>query len=80
MISFAQNPTDIRNFTTSANGTQQPPLHNWSRVEDTEGCIALNILEAGFGNITDGTNATIVTQSSGDGALYQVSAFLSSLI
>ncbi|PVG04515.1 hypothetical protein CPB86DRAFT_777797 [Serendipita vermifera] len=70
MISFAENPTDIRNFTTSANGTAQAPLRNWFRAEQTEPCISLNILGSGY-NVTDGTNATIVTQSSGDGALYQ---------
>jgi hypothetical protein len=76
LISFAANPTDIKNFTTASDGSTQAPVRDWFRVDGADLCIGVDIQSLGYPNGTDGTNATIAVQySGGDGDLFQVRAF-----
>jgi hypothetical protein len=77
LITFDQNPTDIKNFTTTANGTQQAPLRNFFQVNGGDICIGVNVGSIGYPEAKNGTNATISVQySGGDGDLWQVSSSL----
>ncbi|CAG8778545.1 17223_t:CDS:2, partial [Acaulospora colombiana] len=65
LISFAPNPSNIKNFTTASDGSTQAPVRDWFRVDGSDLCIGVDIQSLGYANGTDGTNATIAVQYSG---------------
>lgn len=72
MLSFAENPKDITNFTIS-NGSPRPPIRDWFQITQAETCIGVNIQSLGYSEAHDGVNATLLVEySAGDGSLWQV--------
>jgi hypothetical protein len=74
MISFANAPSDIRNFTQTSTGLAQPPIRNWFQIDGEAICIGVDISSIGYPQATNGTNATLAVQyDGGDGNLFQCS-------
>lgn len=72
MISFASDPTDIKNFTQTSSGQDQPPIRDWFQIDGEDICIGVDITSVGYSSAHNGTNATIaVLYQGGDGSLYQ---------
>ncbi|KAG8839518.1 hypothetical protein FRB91_011457 [Serendipita sp. 411] len=68
LISFANNPTDI------ANWTAQTPLKDWVRTAEKDVCFEVDIASGGYTAATEGVNATILVQYvGGDTPLFQCS-------
>ncbi|KIM33896.1 hypothetical protein M408DRAFT_325468 [Serendipita vermifera MAFF 305830] len=72
LISFVDNPTDIKNFTFTPSGEAQAPVRDFFQVTMDDVCIGVDIGAIGYANATDGARATIAIQyQGGDSNLYQ---------
>ncbi|KAF8326623.1 uncharacterized protein EI90DRAFT_2929997 [Cantharellus anzutake] len=73
-ISFLSNPTSLKDFNTTTNGTTYPLLvPQWNTTTLGSYCVHVNVASLGL-PIGNGQNATIVVVfNGGDGVLYQCS-------